>query len=252
LEQTILGLGAETVAAFLGEPIGGATLGAAEPPPGYWEAIADVCRRHGVLLVADEVMTGFGRTGRWFGIDHYGVRPDILVAGKGAASGYWPLGLCVSSGLVHDTVRDGGGFTHGFTFSHSPIGAAVAHAVLRRLMEADLVNRAGEAGGQLLDDLTDSLSGFEFVGDVRGVGLLLAVELVSERKSKTPFPASTAMARRVTSAARENGLLVYPSVGSADGHNGDLILLGPPFTISHEEMEMTVERLASAIATATA
>ncbi|MFN8629940.1 MAG: aminotransferase class III-fold pyridoxal phosphate-dependent enzyme, partial [Chloroflexota bacterium] len=115
LDTTIADAGTRRVAAFVAEPIVGATLGAVEPPEGYWPAIAEVCRRHGVLLIADEVMTGFGRTGAWFGVDHWGVRPDILVAAKGATSGYWPFGFAASSGELYDTVRTGGGFTHGFT-----------------------------------------------------------------------------------------------------------------------------------------
>ncbi|MCI0678694.1 MAG: aminotransferase class III-fold pyridoxal phosphate-dependent enzyme, partial [Actinobacteria bacterium] len=136
LDETLQRVGPGRVAAFVAEPIGGATLGAATPPEGYWPAIAELCRRHGVLLVVDEVMTGFGRTGRWFGIDHYGVRPDILATAKGAAGGYWPLGLAVASGEVHGTLA--GGFIHGFTFSHFPAGAAAAHAVLDRLVAAGL------------------------------------------------------------------------------------------------------------------
>ena len=130
------------LAAFVAEPIVGATLGAVVPPDGYWPAIAEVCRRHGVLLIADEVMTGFGRTGRWFGLDHWGVRPDILVAAKGASSGYWPFGFVAASDAVHDTVMGAGGFTHGFTYSHAPAGAAVALEVLRILEDEDLVARA--------------------------------------------------------------------------------------------------------------
>ena len=133
---------AGTVAAFVAEPIVGATLGAVVPPDGYWPAIADICRRHGVLLIADEVMTGFGRTGRWFGVDHWGVRPDILVAAKGATSGYWPFGFVAATGEIHDTVREGPGFVHGFTYSHAPVGAAVAREVLRIL--EDEAARRGE------------------------------------------------------------------------------------------------------------
>src|SRR4030095_10716607 len=129
------------VAAFVAEPVAGAGLGAAVPPDDYWPAVTEVCRRHGVLLIADEVMTGFGRTGRWFACDHWGVRPDILVLAKGAASGYWPLGLAVASGEVHDTIGTGG-FTHGLTYSHHVVGAAAGRAVLRVLRE----RRVGGAG----------------------------------------------------------------------------------------------------------
>ena len=145
LDQTIEAAGPGSVAAFVAEPIVGATLAAAVPPDDYWPSIAEVCRRHGVLLIADEVMTGFGRTGRWFGLDHWGVRPDLLVAAKGATSGYWPFGFVAASGDVHATVTaPGAGFTHGFTYSHAPVGAAVAREVLRILRDEDLVD--GERG----------------------------------------------------------------------------------------------------------
>src|SRR5664280_2709799 len=150
LERMILAAGPGTVAAFVAEPIVGATLGAVVPPDGYWPAIADVCRRHGVLLVADEVMTGFGRTGRWFGLDHWGVRADVMAAAKGAAGGYFPLGLAVASGNVYETINAGGGFVHGFTYSHSPVGAAVALEVLRILERENLVAASATKGDRLL------------------------------------------------------------------------------------------------------
>ena len=149
LDATIDEVGAHRVAAFVAEPIAGAALGASVPPDDYWPAVAEVCDAHGVLLVADEVMTGFGRTGAWFACDHWAVRPDILVAGKGASNGAWPLGLTIASGAVHDTVDAAGGFVHGFTWSHHPIGARVALAVLQRLRDDGLVERSAAAGPKL-------------------------------------------------------------------------------------------------------
>ncbi|MDA2974214.1 MAG: aminotransferase class III-fold pyridoxal phosphate-dependent enzyme, partial [Actinomycetota bacterium] len=137
LAETIDRVGAERVAAFIAEPVSGATLGAVVPPDDYWPAVARVCRERGVLLIADEVMTGFGRTGRWFGVDHWGVRPDLVTAGKGASSGYWPLGLCVASSPVYEAVVDV--FAHGFTWSHHPVGAAVGEAVLDVIEAESLV-----------------------------------------------------------------------------------------------------------------
>ncbi|MEX1280458.1 MAG: aminotransferase class III-fold pyridoxal phosphate-dependent enzyme, partial [Acidimicrobiia bacterium] len=186
LDATIERLGPTRVAAFVAEPIGGAASGAAVPPPGYWEAIGDVCRRHGVLLVADEVMTGFGRTGRWFGCEHVGLRPDLLVAAKGASSGYWPLGVCAMSSRVASAIE--GRFVHGFTWSHHAVGAAVGSTVLRRLRQDNLVEAAAARGARLLEALTASLDDHPHVGDVRGVGLLVAVELVADRATKRPFP----------------------------------------------------------------
>ena len=152
----ILAAGPGTVAAFVAEPIVGATLGAVAPPDGYWTAIADVCRRHGVLLVVDEVMTGFGRTGRWFGVDHWGIRPDLLVAAKGATSGYWPFGFVAAAGPVFETIA-ASGFVHGFTFSHSITGAAVAREVLRILRDEDLVAASAAKGERLLGLLAERL-----------------------------------------------------------------------------------------------
>ena len=150
LDRAFAAAGPGTVAAFVAEPIVGATLAAAVPPEGYWPAIAEVCRRHGVLLIADEVMTGFGRTGRWFALDHFGVRADILVAAKGASSGYWPFGFVAASDEVYGAVTGGGaGFVHGFTYSHAPIGAAVAREVLRILETEDLIAASAAKGASV-------------------------------------------------------------------------------------------------------
>jgi adenosylmethionine-8-amino-7-oxononanoate aminotransferase len=246
LEQAILGAGPETVAAFVAEPVAGAALGAAVPPDDYWPAVVEVCRRHGVLLIADEVMTGFGRTGRWFGCDHWEVRPDIVACAKGAASGYWPLGLAVASGHVHDTVA-ARGFTHGFTYSHHVVGAAAGRAVLRVLRERNLVAAAEAQGKRLRAGLEERLGGHRAVGDVRGLGLMLAVELVADPATRAPFPRARRVTERVVAAARERGLLVYSSTGCADGHDGDLIMLGPPLVISDAEVDETVALLGAAV-----
>src|SRR5438105_4916585 len=171
LDRAIQAADPGTVAAFVAEPIVGATLAAAVPPEGYWSAIAEVCRRHGVLLIADEVMTGFGRTGRWFGLDHWGIRPDILVAAKGATSGYWPYGFVAASGEIHDTVVHGGGFVHGFTYSHAPGGAAAAGEVLRILEEESQVDASRDKGERLSDLLHERLAPHPNVGEIRGRGL---------------------------------------------------------------------------------
>jgi adenosylmethionine-8-amino-7-oxononanoate aminotransferase len=246
LEAAIVDAGPDTVAAFVAEPVVGATLGAAVPPDDYWPAVAEACRRHGVLLIADEVMTGFGRTGRWFGLDHWGVAPDLLTAGKGAASGYWPLGLTVASGAVAETVA-ASGFVHGFTYSHHAVGAAVGRAVLARLRDGDLVERSRELGERLLKDLTAALADSPHVGEVRGLGTMIGVELVRDRSTKEPFPRSERAAERVLAAAKELGLLLYPGTGCADGTNGDLVMAGPPFTLSDDDAGLLVERAAEAI-----
>ena len=188
LEQAIVEAGPDTVACFIAEPVAGATLGAAVPTDDYWPAVADVCRRFGVLLIADEVMTGFGRTGAWFASDHWGLRPDILVAGKGASSGYWPLGLAVCSGAVFDEIETGG-FVHGFTHSHSAVGSAVGLAVLRRLRDLGLVDASRDKGERLRKELMASLDEHPNVGDVRGLGLMVGIELVAVRETGSRSPA---------------------------------------------------------------
>ena len=249
LEREIQASPPATVAAFVAEPVAGAGLGAAVPPDDYWPAVTEVCRRHGVLLVADEVMTVFGRTGRWFASDHWGLRPDILVLAKGAASGYWPLGLAVASGEVHDTVG-AGGFTHGLTYSHHVVGAAAGRAVLRVLRERRLVEAAETQGKRLRAGLEARLGGHPAAGDLRGLGLMVAVELVADRSTRRPFPRARRVAEAVVAAARDHGLLLYSSTGCADGTDGDLVMLGPPLVVSDGEVDEMAELTATAVESA--
>ena len=239
--------GPETVAAFVAEPVGGATLGAAVPTADYWPAIVDVCRKYGVLVIADEVMTGFGRTGTWFAVYHWGVRPDIMTVAKGCAAGYWPLGLAVASGRVGNALREKG-FVHGFTFSHHAVGAAVGSAVLRKLVEGDLIEASRVQGERLIGGLRESLDEDPHVGDIRGLGLMVAVELVKDRATKEPFPRAEKVTERTVAAAKERGLLLYSSTGIADGTNGDLVMLGPPFVISNDVVDQVVSITTEAIA----
>jgi adenosylmethionine-8-amino-7-oxononanoate aminotransferase len=252
LDGAIRDAGPGRVAAFLAEPIGGATLGAVVPPDDYWPAIAEVCARHGVLLIADEVMTGFGRTGRWFAVDHWGVRPDLLVAAKGATSGYWPFGFAAASGRVYETVTaPGKGFVHGFTHSHSVMGATVANEVLRLLQEERLVEASAQKGVRLMTLLRGALEEHPAVGEIRGRGLMVGVEFVADRASRRPFPRDAGIAEAVLSAARDRGVLAYWGTGNADGVDGDTILLGPPFVITDDEMQRVAEVLAESIEVAT-
>jgi len=247
LETEIAAAGPGRVAAFVAEPIVGATLGAVSPPDAYWPAVAEVCRRHGILLVADEVMTGFGRTGRWFGLDHWGVRADVLAAAKGAAGGYFPLGLAVASGDVFETITAGGGFVHGFTYSHSPVGAAVAGEVLRILETERLVEASAAMGDRLLTLLRERLADHPAVGEIRGRGLLVGLELVADRASRAAFPRQARMIEKVMSHARADGVLLYHGTGNADGTNGDTILLGPPFVITDDELVRVADVVALAV-----
>lgn len=247
IDRTMREVGAERVAAFLAEPVAGATLGAVVPPDDYWPAVTEVCRRHGVLVIADEVMTGFGRTGRWFGVDHWGVRPDILTSGKGVSSGYWPLGLMVVSGELYDAVTDAATYAHGFTWSHHPVGAAVANAVIDIVEREGLVDRSARLGGVVQQRLADELGEHPHVGQVRGLGLLRAVELVADRETKAPFDRSERVSERIVAAAFDLGLTVYPCSSAVDGRVGDAVLLGPPLSVTDTELDGMLERLVDAV-----
>lgn len=247
LDQAIEMAEPGTVAAFVAEPIVGATLGAVAPPDEYWPLVAEVCRRHGVLLIADEVMTGFGRTGRWFALDHWGVRPDILVAAKGASSGYWPFGFTAASGAVFDAVAHGGGFVHGFTYSHQPVAAAVAREVLRILEAEALVDASAAKGERLLALLVERLGAHPVVGEIRGRGLLLGVELVRDRATRAPFPRASRLVEAVLREAQARGLLLYSGTGNANGVDGDVVVLGPPFVVTDDELVRIADGLAEAL-----
>jgi adenosylmethionine-8-amino-7-oxononanoate aminotransferase len=206
-----------------------------------------------VLLIADEVMTGLGRTGRWFGLDHWGVRPDILVGAKGGTSGYFPFGIVAASGDVTRAVlEEPPGFIHGFTYSHHAVGAAVAGEVLRILEDEQLVEASAAKGAALQALLHDRLDQHPNVGEIRGRGLLVGVELVGDRETREPFPRADRVTERIVRAAREEGLLLYSGTGLADGTNGDSILLGPPFVITEDELVRIADGLTAAIEAATA
>lgn len=248
LETAIQRVGPDTVAAFIAEPIGGAASGAALPPEGYWEVVARVCRRHDVLIIADEVMTGFGRTGRWFASEHFDLSPDIVTMAKGASSGYWPLGVCAFSEEVRRVIDDSPrGLVHGFTYSHNPVGSAVGLAVLQRIKDLNLVESAETRGERLKAGMSSALAGHPHVGDIRGKGLLLGIELVADHAAKTPFHRRGQVAETVSTRARELGLIVYPSTGCADGTNGDVLLIGPPLIINDSEIDQIVEMTAAAL-----
>jgi adenosylmethionine-8-amino-7-oxononanoate aminotransferase len=253
LEQAIETTKGEA-AAFIIEPVSGATLGAVVPPPGYLPSIAEICRRHGVLLIADEVMTGMGRTGRNFAVDN-NVAPDILVTAKGLSSGYAPLGAVIASKKVVDAIATGSGaFLHGFTYNAHPISLAAGRAVLRHLKARELVeaaddNRPGSPATYFKQAL-ETLRKEEAVGDVRGIGLLWAVEFVADKASKRPFPPADNFAGRVAAAALDRGLLVYPMQGSVDGISGDHLLLAPPAIITHEQIDWAIEQLRAAVSQA--
>jgi adenosylmethionine-8-amino-7-oxononanoate aminotransferase len=242
--------GSREAAAFIFEPVSGATLGAVVPPPGYLQEIAEVCRRHGLLLIADEVMTGMGRTGRDFATEHWDITPDILIAAKGLSSGYAPLGAVIATKKVVDAIASGA-FLHGFTYNAHPISLAAGRAVLQRLQQQELVQAADSArDGSLAAKLERSLStllDLKAVGDVRGIGLLRGVEFVCDKQRKKPFAPELNFAGRVTAKALERGLLVYPIQGCVDGISGDHLLIAPPAVITAEQSDWAVDQLRESI-----
>jgi adenosylmethionine-8-amino-7-oxononanoate aminotransferase len=246
LERMIQQAPPKSIAAFIAEPIAGATLGAAVPCEDYWPAVVATCRAHGVLVIADEVMTGFGRSGRWFGVDHWGVRPDIVTAGKGTTSGYVPFGFAAASGSVFEAVATTG-FVHGFTWSHDALGAAAALAVLRILRDEGLVERSAALGDRLRSGLRGGLRDVAIVGDIRGLGTMIGIELVRDPETREPFPRTQRVTERIVAAARDAELSLYSSTGHVDGTNGDLVMLGPPFVLSEEDEGTLVERTVAAV-----
>ena len=237
-------------AAFIFEAVSGATLGAVTPPPGYLEKIAEVCRRNGVLLIADEVMTGMGRTGKNFAIEHSGIAPDILIAAKGLSSGYAPLGAVIATKKVVDGIASGA-FLHGFTYNAHPVSLAAGRAVLHRLQQQKLVeagdsDREGSVAAKLEQSLSTLLD-LRTVGDVRGIGLLRGVEFVADKQSKKPFAPELNFAGKVGAAALKRGLLVYPMQGCVDGTSGDHLLIAPPGVITSEQIDWAVEQLRQSI-----
>jgi adenosylmethionine-8-amino-7-oxononanoate aminotransferase len=242
-------------AAFVCEPVSGATLGAVVPPPGYLKSISEICRRHGVLLIADEVMTGMGRTGRNFAVEHWNVAPDILVTAKGLASGYAPLGAVIVSRKIVDAIAMGSGFViHGFTYNSHPVSLAAGRAVLGILQRQRLVAQADSAlPGSLANNLKSALTTLaemDSVGEVRGIGLLWGIEFVADKSSKQPYAPELNFAGQVARAAMQRGLLVYPVQGCVDGTAGDHIMLAPPAVTTPEQLGWAVEQLGEAIAAA--
>ena len=236
LEKTIVNEGKETVAAVISEPVTGSSLGAMVPVPEYFPIIREICDRYGVLLIVDEVITGFGRTGKNFGIDHWGVTPEIIVTGKGISSGYTPLGAAIVHERIFDvfTRSKRSSFFLGYTYAGNPLSCAVGLAVLRYLKEKGLVDRAAKMGAYLFDQF-ESLKRISIVGDIRGKGLLLGIELVQDDR-KTPFPRSMKLAESIVRKAFERGVILLSGHGLEGGVVGDLLMLAPPFIIQEEEI----------------
>ncbi len=242
LEEALLLEGKDSIAAFIAETIGGATIGAIVPPADYYPVIESICRKYGVLLILDEVMSGMGRTGKWFGFHHYDVHPDIITLGKGLNGGYAPLSAvgCKTRDL-EALFNHAGNFVHGHTFSHHAVAAAAALSVVQIMEEEQLIERA-ERMGALFADKLQRLLDHPHVGDIRGIGMMRAVEFVQDKKTKAPFPREAKVTERLFENLMQQGMISYKCIGFAGGQ-GDAIMLSPPYIVTESEIDWIVDTL---------
>ena len=251
LETELQRLGPERVIGFVAEPVVGATLGAVPPVPGYFRRIREICDRHGILLILDEVMCGMGRTGTLFACEQDGVRPDIVTIAKGLGAGYQPIGAMLCSGDIYAAIEHGSGFfQHGHTYTGHPVACAAADAVVTKLTDGGLTGRAARMGEVLDKALHDRFGQHPHVGDIRGRGMFRGLELVADRDDKTPFVPARAINKRLKAAAFEAGLICYPAGGTIDGRSGDHVLLAPPFILTEDQMGELTDKLGRALETA--
>jgi adenosylmethionine-8-amino-7-oxononanoate aminotransferase len=248
LETAILEEGADRVAAFIAEPIGGSSTGASVPRAGYLRRVREICDRYDVLFIADEVLCGSGRTGSWTAMSAVGVVPDITTLGKGMAGGYAPVSAVLARDeIVAPIARGSGALLHAQTFSHHAVTCAAAVATLDYIDERNLIERC-RMMGTVLHHRLQALRDLPGVGDVRGKGLLAGVEFVADTATRAPFPRSLKFAERFVRTAQDEGLVVWPNVGHADGTNGDLAMLAPPFIVTEAEIDEIVVRFTRALA----
>jgi adenosylmethionine-8-amino-7-oxononanoate aminotransferase len=248
LEQTIARLGPETIIAFCVETVGGATAGAIPPVPGYFRRVRELCDRYDILLIADEVMCGMGRTGTLHAVEQEGIAPDLMTIAKGLGGGYQPIGAVLAQRRVVDAIAQGSGFfQHGHTYIGHPVACAAALAVQRIVQRDGLLAAVRKQGAQLRDRLDAALGTHPHVGDIRGRGLLLGIELVEDRPTKRPFDPVLRLHARIKAEAMSLGLMTYPMGGTIDGRLGDHVLLAPPFIVSDDDIGMIVDRLTAAI-----
>jgi adenosylmethionine-8-amino-7-oxononanoate aminotransferase len=248
LEAEFQRLGPENVAAFIAEPVVGATAGCVPAPEGYFRAVREICDRHGALLILDEVMCGMGRTGTLHAWEQEGIAPDIQTIAKGLGGGYQPIGAMLASGRIVDAIRDGSGaFQHGHTYLAHPLACAAALEVQRVIEDEQLLDRVKTLGAQLERRLTERFGNHRHVGDIRGRGLFQAIELVADRATRAPFDPALKLNQRVKAVAFEGGLGCYPAGGCMDGRSGDHVLLAPPYIATSDDIDMIVDRLGQAV-----
>lgn len=248
LESKIEELGPETVLAFTAETVVGATSGAVPPAPGYLRRVREICDRHGVLLILDEVMCGMGRTGTLHACEQEGMAPDLMAIAKGLGGGYAPIGAVLASEAIFRTLADGSGaLQNGFTYMAHPLACAAALAVQQVIREENLLANARRQGGILRDELEQRLGTHPRVGDIRGRGLFLALEFVEDRATKKPFDPALKVHERVRRAGMEDGLMVYAMGGTIDGREGNHVMLAPPYTIDDTLAREIATRLADTV-----
>jgi adenosylmethionine-8-amino-7-oxononanoate aminotransferase len=248
LDAKIRELGPKRVIAFVAETVVGATLGAVPPVPGYFRRIREVCDRHGVLLIADEVMCGMGRTGTLHAVEQEGVSPDLMAIAKGLGGGYQPVGAVLVSTKIVEALRKGSGmFQHGHTYLGHAMGAAAALAVQRIIKRDGLIDKVRTDGTYFSRALHQALDAHPHVGDIRGRGFFQGIELVEDRAAKRPFDPAAKLHAKVKAEAMQRGLMCYPMGGTIDGQRGDHVLLAPPFIATRTELDQIVERIAAAI-----
>src|SRR4029077_9623687 len=248
LEAEFQRLGPDHVAAFIAEPVVGATAGCVPPPEGYFRAVRDICNRHGALLILDEVMCGMGRTGTLHAWEQEGIAPDIQAIAKGLGGGYQPIGAMLTTKRIVDTLRDGSGpFQHGHTYLGHPMACAASLEVQKIIAEEHLLDRVKARGALLEKRLTERFGNHRHVGDIRGRGLFQAVELVADRATRTPFDPALKLNQRLKAIALEGGLGCYPGGGTMDGRSGDHVLFAPPYIATSEDIDMIVDRLGHAV-----
>ena len=250
LEAEIQRLGPETVAAFIAEPVVGATAGAVPAVPGYLKRIREICDAHGVLLILDEVMCGMGRTGHLFACAEDEVVPDIITIAKGLGAGYQPIGAMLCQDKIYQAITEGSGFfQHGHTYIGHPTACAAGRVVVEKLTDGGLAERSRIMGARLQDALTDAFGQHPHIGDIRGRGLFRGLEIVADRETKRPFDPDRAIHKACKKASFEAGLICYPMGGTIDGRHGDHILLAPPFILEDHHLDEIVTKLDQTFAT---
>jgi adenosylmethionine-8-amino-7-oxononanoate aminotransferase len=248
LDEAVARLGGSNVIAFCAETVGGATSGALPPVPGYFRRVRDICDRHGILLILDEVMCGMGRTGTLHAVEQEGIVPDLMVIAKGLGGGYQPIGaVLVQQRIVSALGRGSGFFQHGHTYIGHPVACAAALAVQKVIQRGELLAEVRRLGIGLRERLASAFGAHPHAGDIRGRGLLMAIELVADRASKRPFDPAFRLHARVKAEAMARGLMVYPMGGTIDGREGDHVLLAPPFIATDRSLDAIVERLAASV-----